>query len=908
MFATLYLKLFIAICMNQTFCLNEITLEQCNLVNLSLSNGLEVVLAENQNFNFSSLAIAIDAGYFYDPIDVAGLAHFSEHMIFQGSKKYPVRDHIRSFFSMNSGEANGVTSGQYIKFYFRISDSLLHQAADLFVNALTEPLLNKDHFQGEIKAINYEFKSNLKNPFFQFCSMTRLSLHENLPDFRLSCGNRKSLDRPNLDEKLKSFMKNYFTADRMKLVISSKKSRNEMLEIAKLFEKVPKATSIVESLNILNAPIKISNRFKRKIVNYFSSVYKPCVYITIQIPTLESYLSCNRPFEYLKEAFNSRSFGSLHKILEDLGLAKNFIFSFNITKRMTTAIIAVDSTDKGLKNINEIVQTVHTYISSIVPSKKLFDVYRTKAIEKLKNNNDDLSVAFYFTNLLLCSHNLPISEFLSKYEYNERSIRELTDIIANVDNWVVLKHSKTKQLTHLDPDSLVRYDDGVKIILKTDYSKDLIKRDALIKNNLIEIERAQSENSNTENIKHGVVLNSVEKPYIKFVKHENFHNGEYTLLYDNKISENSCLISMSLAFSHDISKVCEILIFVNIMNLIFKEKFANAKIKYSSKFDENNLELSLIGPNKETINQFKLMWKEMNAYDPKASDIRRALIEIKNCLKNSVTSSPYFGLIRIMSKSIQGYPSSREILKFFNKSSCQNFLKSEPLSEYYTSIIGTGDISETEIKLIANIVKCTKPVVSIQNHSSTHQRVPLPTSNKSSTAILMGYEIKSDTEDLDNKILKEHAISCAVKAIISTPFNNRMRNENSVSYLNDVIRFQNHHKFYICFLVQSVKEVDLLEKIIKQFSSEVNEILRAVTDDEFKALKIGICESISMNFTTLQDLNYFAFLMNAFKIYDFQVLSKLVEFVKSLTKEDIYNAKIFENQPKVVYSVLVRKN
>jgi len=42
-----------------------------------------------------------------------GLAHFLEHMLFLGSKKFPVSDEYRSFLSQNSGLSNAYTSKSF---------------------------------------------------------------------------------------------------------------------------------------------------------------------------------------------------------------------------------------------------------------------------------------------------------------------------------------------------------------------------------------------------------------------------------------------------------------------------------------------------------------------------------------------------------------------------------------------------------------------------------------------------------------------------------------------------------------------------------------------------------------------------------------------------------------------------
>jgi len=48
---------------------------------------------------------------------VVGLAHFLEHMLFLGSKKFPVPDEYRNFLSQNSGFSNAYTGKSFALIY-----------------------------------------------------------------------------------------------------------------------------------------------------------------------------------------------------------------------------------------------------------------------------------------------------------------------------------------------------------------------------------------------------------------------------------------------------------------------------------------------------------------------------------------------------------------------------------------------------------------------------------------------------------------------------------------------------------------------------------------------------------------------------------------------------------------------
>ena len=77
---------------------------------IRLSNGLTALLihdpAKDGEKKLSAAALTVDVGSFHDPQGCPGLAHFCEHMLFMGSKKYPEENYFSSFISRNGGLTN----------------------------------------------------------------------------------------------------------------------------------------------------------------------------------------------------------------------------------------------------------------------------------------------------------------------------------------------------------------------------------------------------------------------------------------------------------------------------------------------------------------------------------------------------------------------------------------------------------------------------------------------------------------------------------------------------------------------------------------------------------------------------------------------------------------------------------
>lgn len=73
-------------------------------------------------------------GSLSDPANISGLAHFCEHMLFLGTKKYPKENEYSQFLSEHAGSSNAFTSGEHTNYYFDVSHEHLQGALDRYIH------------------------------------------------------------------------------------------------------------------------------------------------------------------------------------------------------------------------------------------------------------------------------------------------------------------------------------------------------------------------------------------------------------------------------------------------------------------------------------------------------------------------------------------------------------------------------------------------------------------------------------------------------------------------------------------------------------------------------------------------------------------------------------------------------
>lgn len=128
---------------------------------LQLSNGLKVLLISDPSTDKSAAAMTVDIGHMSDPANVPGLAHFCEHMLFLGTKKYPNENAYSTYLTENGGTSNASTYSDNTKYYFDVAHDKFDGALDRFAQFFIAPLFTESATDREINAVNSEHEKNL---------------------------------------------------------------------------------------------------------------------------------------------------------------------------------------------------------------------------------------------------------------------------------------------------------------------------------------------------------------------------------------------------------------------------------------------------------------------------------------------------------------------------------------------------------------------------------------------------------------------------------------------------------------------------------------------------------------------------------------------------------------------------
>lgn len=162
----------------------ELDSRQYRVVRLQ-TNDLEALLVHDADTDKASAAMDVNAGHLSDPEDLPGLAHYCEHLLFMGTKKYPTENEYSQYLSSHSGRSNAFTGLTNTNYFFDVGQEYLHGALDRFAQFFIEPLFLEECKDREILAVDSENKKNLQSDVWRFYQLEKSLSNASIPTTNL---------------------------------------------------------------------------------------------------------------------------------------------------------------------------------------------------------------------------------------------------------------------------------------------------------------------------------------------------------------------------------------------------------------------------------------------------------------------------------------------------------------------------------------------------------------------------------------------------------------------------------------------------------------------------------------------------------------------------------------------------
>ncbi|MCX8075539.1 MAG: insulinase family protein [Aquificaceae bacterium] len=224
-----------------------------------LPNGVNLVVSKREDTQAVALHVWFRVGSAYEDYHQKGMAHFLEHVLFNGSEKYPYgqMDYIVEGLG---GNINAGTSKEYTFYHITIAKPYWKEALEVLYQLTQKPLLLEDMVEKEKPIVIEELRRGKDNPTTLLWEEFEKLFYKVSPYRHPIIGYEENIQKFNRDMLLE-FYKNFYQPRNMFIVVVGDVDHQEVhAEVLKTFGK--ERGQPVPKVDILPEPDKFENRQK----------------------------------------------------------------------------------------------------------------------------------------------------------------------------------------------------------------------------------------------------------------------------------------------------------------------------------------------------------------------------------------------------------------------------------------------------------------------------------------------------------------------------------------------------------------------------------------------------------------------------------------------------------------------
>lgn len=238
-----------------------------------LKNGLKVIVIENKRAPVVAQMIWYNFGSGVEENGKSGLAHFMEHLMFKGTKKFP-DSYYSNFISRIGGSENAFTSYDYTAYYQVFPKYELEKIMQMESDRMINLTLSKENVEIEKKVILEErFQRVESDPSAKLDESMRTVLFPNHYYGRPIIGWKHEIENLSFDDVIE-FYKKYYVPNNATLVLSGDVDFERVKKLTKkYFGKRRKGNALIYE-NVVDPNIETSVTVEMKHSTVKQNIWK----------------------------------------------------------------------------------------------------------------------------------------------------------------------------------------------------------------------------------------------------------------------------------------------------------------------------------------------------------------------------------------------------------------------------------------------------------------------------------------------------------------------------------------------------------------------------------------------------------------------------------------------------------
>ncbi len=321
----------------------------------TLPNGGKLAYTKNKVSKSTIVEIVFDCGSRFDTIP--GLAHFTEHMFFTGTKTLNKDEISKKYFDFMN--VNAFTNSKNIAFTGNVFTKEFAEYLSTVAMLINESTFTQKAVNNEIPVVQQEIAASAdnfkrKSAEFHNFNLTNGEVYKNK-----ILGNEKSVASIKSKD-VKEFVKKFFVANNMWVYVSSPLAFNKVKNIViKNLEEKLSTNQNLPNIPLFYAPIANKNFYKIQ----YEDIKKAYLYITFPFNRNYNDIIFKRKFQLVLEMLNDYSEGVMKYLRLNKSLTYGAYFSASYEETMADLTFRTEC-DK--QNLNELIKTLAEYLSNLL--------------------------------------------------------------------------------------------------------------------------------------------------------------------------------------------------------------------------------------------------------------------------------------------------------------------------------------------------------------------------------------------------------------------------------------------------------------------------------------------------------------------------------------------------------------
>jgi insulysin len=289
---------------------------------LTLDNGLTALLVSDPDADRAAASMNVSVGSAQDPDDLAGLAHFVEHMLFLGTEPFPEADAYQSYIRRHGGNFNAFTAPQDTNYFFDIEPEAFPGALDRFSAFFLTPLFNADQLESERTIVHSEYMARIRDDGRRENDVLNQVLNPDNPTTGFAVGSRETLadppeGEPSLRERVIDFYERYYDANVMQLALIGPQPLDEQETL--VAERFAGIADRGLERPVIEEPLALEETLPRYLEVQSVRDSRHMRFLFPVPDPIEDYRY--KPADYLAHLLGHEGDGSLLAVLREAGLA-----------------------------------------------------------------------------------------------------------------------------------------------------------------------------------------------------------------------------------------------------------------------------------------------------------------------------------------------------------------------------------------------------------------------------------------------------------------------------------------------------------------------------------------------------------------------------------------------------------